>query len=663
MGESDPTAHDGATVAAYDIARLANVGRAAVSNWRRRYRDFPKPVAGSAASPRYALRDVEAWLTAHGKDFRLGPGDRVWQRIRGTVDDLQLGDLLGYLGAFLVFHRREPRRWRTLARRPDDTLAETLTPAILKAVPELPGGLSAHVDPALVRAAAEAAGDHGHRAVFAFLCDRYLEIHARWRLVTGETVAGLMVELADAGHGVVLDPACGTGSLLLTAHAAGADQLLGQDVDGTAACLAAARLLLHDATTRVRAGDSLRRDAFDAELVDAVVCDPPFNERSWGYDELTSDPRWEYGLPPRGEPELAWAQHCLSRVKPGARVAIVMPAGAASRRAGRRIRSNLLRSGALRAVVNLPGTGPGTATAPDLWVLRRPMPDDPAPSHVLMADASADAATARSAWRGFLTDPSGLQPGPAARAMRIIDLLDDEVDVSPPRHLARASVEDGNDFSSARAAAARAIEELANAVPRFDELAPARRAPEVSLGELVRAGAVAIHQAPLKTTTDAGPASVLTVQDVRRRRAPTGRTTPGPGTVRTEPGDVVLPVASREPVALVLTTGGAVLGPQIYLLRTDPQRLDPHFLAGFLRIRHSQASGYRGGSTAARSEIHRVALPRLPVTEQRAYGEAFRQLTAFEDTARETAALAEALIQRALAGLATGSLRAVAASD
>ena len=41
------TAEDHGQMTAAAIARLAGVGRAAVSNWRRRYPDFPKPVAGA----------------------------------------------------------------------------------------------------------------------------------------------------------------------------------------------------------------------------------------------------------------------------------------------------------------------------------------------------------------------------------------------------------------------------------------------------------------------------------------------------------------------------------------------------------------------------------------------------------------------------------------
>ncbi|GAA4227931.1 hypothetical protein GCM10022254_16830 [Actinomadura meridiana] len=44
-------ARDEGMVTASEIARLAEVGRAAVSNWRRRFDDFPDAVGGTPASP------------------------------------------------------------------------------------------------------------------------------------------------------------------------------------------------------------------------------------------------------------------------------------------------------------------------------------------------------------------------------------------------------------------------------------------------------------------------------------------------------------------------------------------------------------------------------------------------------------------------------------
>src|ERR1022692_892566 len=76
------------------IARHAGVGRAAVSNWRRRYPEFPKPVGGSPTSPTFSLADVEAWLKATGKADQLATAGRTetgTQRITeptGSPDDL-----------------------------------------------------------------------------------------------------------------------------------------------------------------------------------------------------------------------------------------------------------------------------------------------------------------------------------------------------------------------------------------------------------------------------------------------------------------------------------------------------------------------------------------------------------------------------------------------
>ncbi len=59
------------------IARLAGVGRAAVSNWRRRYPDFPKPVAGRSGSPMFSRTQVEEWLRATGKADQLATAGRT----------------------------------------------------------------------------------------------------------------------------------------------------------------------------------------------------------------------------------------------------------------------------------------------------------------------------------------------------------------------------------------------------------------------------------------------------------------------------------------------------------------------------------------------------------------------------------------------------------
>src|ERR1700728_1358538 len=87
-------------VTAAAIARLAGVGRAAVSNWQRRYPAFPKPVGGSPTSPTFDRAEVEAWLKTTGKADQLaiaGQTDTGTQRIsepERSITDLEPGELL-----------------------------------------------------------------------------------------------------------------------------------------------------------------------------------------------------------------------------------------------------------------------------------------------------------------------------------------------------------------------------------------------------------------------------------------------------------------------------------------------------------------------------------------------------------------------------------------
>ncbi|MFI6791209.1 N-6 DNA methylase [Nonomuraea sp. NPDC050383] len=626
------------TVNAGDIARLAGVGRAAVSNWRRRHDDFPRPVGGTANQPLFSLRQVEAWLRRYGKSYQVSLGDRVWQRLK-AAGDLRLGELVAAAGTFL-----------------STGLSTGLSTDLST---DLSTGGDGELEPELAGLLTELAERDGPLRAYEFLCERYLEAHSRQLSVTREDVAALMVRLvstvpADAhpatdgrpttsladgrsptslidgrfvtdpsAPGTILDPACGVGTLLLAPEAA---RVLGQDLSDTSARIAAARLRLRGAEARVVAGDAIRHDAFAGEKADAVLCDPPFNERAWGYEELTGDPRWEYGLPPRGEPELAWVQHCLTHVKPGGLVAILMPPAAASRKAGRRIRANLLRAGALRGVVALPGS--------DLWLLRRPRAGERPPSDVLILDATADLSAVEPAWRDYLDDRSD-------RTVRIIDLLADEVDMTPARHQRRDDV--GRAFTEARDRFLAA----STTPPDLKVLDQPLDQPATTVGDLIKEGLVTVLQAPPKMAADGGDLAVLTADDVAGGAPPSGHAGGQQGLVQVRPGDVVASYSSVR----VMAEGGCVLGPHLTLYRVDQRRLDPDFLAGFLR-----AAGGRATTGSSRFDVRRTRLPRLSLEEQRAYGEAFRQLAVLEDALRETSALGQTLIRLGLDGLADGHL-------
>jgi type I restriction-modification system DNA methylase subunit len=651
-----------ATVTAADIARLAGVGRAAVSNWRRRHDDFPEPVGGTATSPSFSLREIRAWLEAQGKLKHEAPGEKLWQELRKVADDVPLAEVMLFAGTFLLFLGRRPRKWRTLAKRDDETLAKELPAEVADVAdgrPFMP--VLRTQDVPLIRGLADLADEHGVSGAFEFLRQRYFELHKRRVYETPEPVVRLVFDLvgfAKGKGGTLFDPACEAGGFLLGGlERGGAVRLLGQEADETAARITAVRLALRTDQAEIRPGDALRADAFPDLQADLVVTNPPFNDRNWGYDELIADPRWEYGLPPRGESELAWAQHALARVKPGGTVAMVMPPAAAGRRSGRRIRAQLLRSGVLRAVVGLPvGAVPNMAVPLSIWIMRRPAPGDPRVDHVLMVAAEDDfGPRAVEAWRRFSGDPSDDYDEPGVgRAVRIIDLLDDEVDLTPSRYVQRTA---DKGFATVREETAALLDELREALPVLAEADAATRSV-TTFGDQVRAGVMAIHQAPQKMETESGDTPVLTLQDVLAEGPPTGRATPSGDHVPLQVDDVVIPATTRGTTPRIVgeQEAGAVLGPYLYLVRGEPEHFDPRFLAGLLHIA-ARAAASRSTSVSNRVDVRRAPLPRLPLDEQRRHGEAFTRLAAFAKLLAAMSETGDQLITLAFDGLDTGTLR------
>ncbi|CAL2065904.1 N-6 DNA methylase [Streptomyces murinus] len=709
-------------VTAAGIARLAGVGRAAVSNWRRRHADFPKPVGGTETSPSFALAEVEGWLRKQGKLAEVPLRERVWQQLAGHPEG-PLTALVHAGCALLLIHERSTV-WlaasagsdERLARLLPGALAQVLTPRLGELAGVLMPGVGAPDDVntsddsqttdrgstapgvntapttpdvnlpdssdtpdapppllssvPLLRGAAELAAEVGARQAFEFLLGRHLDANPRQYTLTPAELAALMADLAGPAR-TALDPACGTGALLRAVDTRPEQWLHAQDSAPDLAALTALRLALHSrAGVRAAAGDALRADAFPELRADVVLCHPPFNERNWGHDELAYDPRWEYGFPARTESELAWVQHALARLTDGGTAVLLMPPAAASRRSGRRIRADLLRRGALRAVLALPvGAAPPYNIPLHVWVLRRPERNPAAPEVLLMdtgryageGRAGPDWAAVREAvldaWRAF-TRAGRLAERPGlARSVPVIELLDDDVDLAPARHLPPPAVADGAEqLAAVRERLGETLRLTTDLTPPAADPAPPVRWPLTTIGELARAGALV-----MRTGGNGGHARlpVLTDTDVLTATAPSG-TLPESDeeAVLTEPGDVVVPVLGGGSVARVIeeATAGAALGRNLVLLRPDPTALDPWFLAGFLRgtANNRQASSY--ASTATRLDVRRLQLPRLPLAQQRRYGARFHALDEFERALRHASRLGDHLVRGMYDGLTDGTV-------
>ncbi|MDI3418696.1 N-6 DNA methylase [Streptomyces luteolus] len=744
-----PSSGASAQVTAAEISRIAGVTRATVSNWRRRHADFPEPDGGTESSPLYDLRAVQEWLSKRGQSSAGAPVEelRTALRLRPAGMAARLFPLVPALA--LDGADGEPE----LGSLPE----EELLVAAREAVDRLPaavsnlGPINAYeaADAAAVRALDRCVREVGAQAALDVLAERELEESAAtgtYRTPGG--LASLMARMLPADTHSVLDPACGGGGLLAAAAQEGVSTLYGQDVLPVQAQRAAVRLLLPagDArsggmrrgkgaknpavveSVRIEAGDSLREDAFPGLMADAVLCNPPFGDRDWGQEELAYDPRWAYGVPPRSESELAWVQHALAHVEPGGYAVLLLPPALAFRSSGRRIRTELARSGALRAVVSLPAR----AAQPfhvglNIWVLQRPEPGGPERTSVLFVSGEAEPRAGGGAsgaqgvrgsgratqpsiewadltrrvlasWTAFLADPDAFTDEPGvARAVPVVDLLGDVVDFSSARHV-RATAAD----VSPRALKRRVTELRGKLAEQVGALSAASESEAgewqpadavdgaaregwrtATVSDLARGGALTLLRGamPASRDTERSPTGrqdkdndaatgagadgrVLTVGDLSAGTAPSGVST----RIRTDTahriaaGDVVLRSAAPQgtPCVMARVVGeedaGAWLGPHLHILRPDPARLDPRFLAGFVAADDNIAVASTGTAGLTHVNPGRLRIPLLPLAQQQRYGEAFRRVGELRAAARATAVTGEEMAAALVLGLTSGGL-------
>ena len=487
-----------------EIARLAGVTRAAVSNWRRRYEDFPAPAGGGPTSPLFDLAEVRGWLAKQRKGHDVSDEVRLWQSLRGVFGD----DMVQGLAAVA----------RLLA---DDAAPPRLRPEIAQQVLEV-------------------ARDTSGAELIAALTERFLDVTRRAgsdqvsspRIVRAvQYFAGPVSESAT-----ILDPACGIGTLLLSVGSPDGPTRFGQEVDASMADFARLRAgLTGRARTEIRSGDSLRNDRWPDLRADLVVCDPPVASPDWGREDLLLDPRWELGTPSRAESELAWLQHAYAHTAPGGRTVMVMPASVAYRKAGRRIRAELVRRGILTQIVALPA---GTATAHSLpvhlWCLVRP--DGEAAQTVRMVDLTANL-------------PDGpLSPEPDQVVdIPLIDLLDDTVDLTPGTHLGGINRDYLVEYTALR-------KQLQDQLRALDALLPQLASgggpgtldtASVSVADLARAGLVEYaHGEPVSASDhlDTDYLQGFLVSPANRRRS-----TSSSGTFRTDTRGSRIPQMGIEP--------------------------------------------------------------------------------------------------------------------
>ena len=137
---------------------------------------------------------------------------------------------------------------------------------------------------------------------------------------------------------------------------------------------------------------------YDPLYVDAVVSNPPYSQH-WDPSHKETDPRYRYGMAPKGKADYAFLLHDLYHVKPDGIMTIVLPHGVLFRgdavggpdgqgEGEGRIRRNLIENNNIEAIIGLPANiffGTGIPTI--IMVLRQKRKEEEG-TDVLFIDAS-----------------------------------------------------------------------------------------------------------------------------------------------------------------------------------------------------------------------------------------------------------------------------------
>jgi type I restriction enzyme M protein len=233
--------------------------------------------------------------------------------------------------------------------------------------------------------------------------------HDNGEFFTPPSIVQTLVNVIEPNHGIILDPACGSGGMFVqTSHFiedAGQDTMkrvtfYGHEKNETTARLAQINLAVHGLEASIRAGNEAITYYKDPhELVgkcDFVMANPPFNVDEVDAEKVKGDPRLPFGLPGVNKEKKVsnanylWLSYFYSYLSETGRAGVVMSSQASN--AGRDealVRRKLVETGAVDVMIDIRGNFFYTRAVPcQLWFYDRAKEKDLLRcDHVLMLDA------------------------------------------------------------------------------------------------------------------------------------------------------------------------------------------------------------------------------------------------------------------------------------
>jgi type I restriction enzyme M protein len=233
--------------------------------------------------------------------------------------------------------------------------------------------------------------------------------HDNGEFYTPPSIVQTIVNVIEPEHGIVLDPACGTGGMFVQSshfiERAGRDPMkrvtfYGHEKNETTARLAQINLAVNGLEGKIRAGNeaiTYYRDPHElAGKCDFVMANPPFNVDEVAAEKVSGDKRLPFGLPGTNKSKKVsnanylWLSYFYSYLNENGRAGVVMSSQASS--AGRdeaEVRQKIVETGAVDVMMDIRGNFFYTRTVPcQLWFFDRAKErDEERRDQVLMLDA------------------------------------------------------------------------------------------------------------------------------------------------------------------------------------------------------------------------------------------------------------------------------------
>jgi len=216
---------------------------------------------------------------------------------------------------------------------------------------------------------------------------------------TPSSIVRLIVEILEPDHGLILDPACGSGGMFVQSarfvenHNRNANDIsvYGMEAIEQTVNLSRMNLAVHQLSGQIRQANSYYDDPFDsAGKFDFVMANPPFNVDKIDKERIKNNTaRYPLGMPKPDNGNFIWIQMFYGALNQKGRAGFVMANSAAdAQHTEREIRRKLIQEKAVDVMISISPNFFYTVTLPcTVWFLDKDKKGSEREDKVLFIDA------------------------------------------------------------------------------------------------------------------------------------------------------------------------------------------------------------------------------------------------------------------------------------